>query len=149
MWIGELKNKNAYRNLPMASGVREVLLHQKEKMEALRKRKGDKFKCTGEYEGLVFATSVGSPVTKYVIENALNLLVDKINENESVIAAIEGREPVIFEHLYPHALRHTYASLCYKVGVDPKTLQKLMGHEKISTTLDIYTHLDSELWYSI
>ena len=47
-----------------------------------------------------------------------------------------------FERVYPHALRHTFASICYAAKMDVKTTQKLMGHAKISTTMDIYTHLD-------
>ncbi len=38
--------------------------------------------------------------------------------------------------------RHTFASICYAAKMDVKTTQKLMGHAKISTTMDIYTHLD-------
>lgn len=37
---------------------------------------------------------------------------------------------------------HTFASICYAAKMDVKTTQKLMGHAKISTTMDIYTHLD-------
>ena len=39
-----------------------------------------------------------------------------------------------------HALRHTCASLLIEEGVDILTVSKRLGHSKISTTLDIYTH---------
>jgi site-specific recombinase XerD len=39
-----------------------------------------------------------------------------------------------------HALRHTYASQLVMSGVDLPTVQKLMGHEDIQTTM-IYSHL--------
>ncbi len=44
----------------------------------------------------------------------------------------------------PHKLRHTAATLMYKHGnVDIRSLQKILGHENISTT-QIYTHVDDE-----
>ena len=30
-----------------------------------------------------------------------------------------------------------------EAGIDPKTLQYIMGHSDISTTMDIYNHVDS------
>lgn len=47
-----------------------------------------------------------------------------------------GLEPISF-----HALRHTYASICISLGVNPEIVSKRMGHSNISTTLGIYTHL--------
>ena len=41
----------------------------------------------------------------------------------------------------PHVCRHTYCSNMAKSGVSPKTLQYLMGHADIATTLNVYTHL--------
>nr|NNM89835.1 site-specific integrase [Bacilli bacterium] len=38
-----------------------------------------------------------------------------------------------------HDARHTFASILIHQGVDPKTLQTLMGQSEISTTLKIYT----------
>ncbi len=42
-----------------------------------------------------------------------------------------------------HALRHTFASRLFMKGVDAPTVQKLMGHTKIDTTM-IYTHQTQE-----
>lgn len=42
-----------------------------------------------------------------------------------------------------HALRHTFASQLNKQGVDLPTIQKLMGHTSIETTM-IYTHQTSD-----
>lgn len=44
-----------------------------------------------------------------------------------------------------HDLRHTFASLCYEAGVDIKTTQALLGHASTKTTMEIYTHLSSEM----
>ena len=45
-----------------------------------------------------------------------------------------------FARLTPHSTRHTFASLAVRAGVEPKVLQKLIGHAHYSTTADIYVH---------
>ena len=40
----------------------------------------------------------------------------------------------------PHICRHTYCSNMAKSGMNPKTLQYLMGHSDISVTMNTYTH---------
>ncbi len=42
--------------------------------------------------------------------------------------------------LHPHLFRHTQASLLIAQGVDILTVSKRLGHAKVSTTLDIYSH---------
>ena len=42
----------------------------------------------------------------------------------------------------PHVCRHTFCSNMAKAGMNPKTLQKIMGHSDIGVTLNTYTHLD-------
>ncbi|MBO4449375.1 MAG: site-specific integrase [Clostridiales bacterium] len=44
----------------------------------------------------------------------------------------------------PHVCRHTYCSNMAKSGMNPKTLQYLMGHSDISITLNTYTHVKYE-----
>lgn len=44
-------------------------------------------------------------------------------------------------HICPHAFRHTQASILFYNGVDSVTISKRLGHSKVSTTADIYSHL--------
>ena len=44
----------------------------------------------------------------------------------------------------PHVCRHTFCSNMAKSGMNPKTLQYLMGHSNIGVTLNTYTHLGFE-----
>lgn len=44
----------------------------------------------------------------------------------------------------PHVCRHTYCSKKAKSGMNPKTLQYLMGHSDISVTMNVYTHIGFE-----
>ena len=61
-----------------------------------------------------------------------------------------AREKYNKEHLLqlplitPHVCRHTYCSNMAKVGMNPKTLQYLMGHSDIGVTMNTYTHLGLE-----
>ena len=52
------------------------------------------------------------------------------------------REPI--PKITPHVCRHTYCSNMAKSGMNPKTLQYLMGHSDISVTLNTYTHVKYE-----
>ncbi|MEU9888620.1 tyrosine-type recombinase/integrase [Sphaerisporangium sp. NPDC051011] len=43
-----------------------------------------------------------------------------------------------------HDLRHTAASLLKKLGVAPRDAMEILGHSRISVTMEIYTHGDEE-----
>lgn len=44
----------------------------------------------------------------------------------------------------PHVARHTFCSNMAAAGMSPKTLQVIMGHSDIETTLNVYTHVESQ-----
>ena len=122
--------------------LEQQILLLKEQVDFLKRELKDRYRGKGEFEDLVFVTTMGSPLIRHNAEKTINKVVDSINTKEAYEAKREQREPVLFERVYPHALRHTFASICYAAKMDVKTTQKLMGHAKISTTMDIYTHLD-------
>lgn len=45
-------------------------------------------------------------------------------------------------NITPHVCRHTFCSNMAKSGMNPKTLQYIMGHADISVTLNTYTHVN-------
>lgn len=42
----------------------------------------------------------------------------------------------------PHCFRHSYATILYDAGIQPKDAQILLGHAQLSTTMDIYTDIE-------
>ena len=94
-----------------------------------------------------FALIFGSMILKafFIVSitgfSSINKLIDSINIAESYKAKRDGKEPNLMERAYPHALRHTFAPLCYLADIDAKVTQRMMGHASYSTTIDIYTHI--------
>lgn len=57
----------------------------------------------------------------------------------------EIKKSSLKDGISPHALRHTYATDLYLMGVDLKTAQYLLGHADIKTTANIYTHMRGDM----
>jgi integrase len=54
------------------------------------------------------------------------------------------KAPFLIPRFTAHWLRHTYITMLYFAGVDILTAKEQAGHRNIKTTMEIYTHLDSE-----
>jgi len=54
----------------------------------------------------------------------------------------------IDKKVYPHLLRHTFATHLLEQGVDIRTIQVLLGHKHLQST-EIYTHLSNTLLHSV
>ena len=92
----------------------------------LQERKG--------YSGFLFLDKNGMPLVAMHWEYRFRSMLGRYNEIYKV------QMPKIT----PHVCRHTYCSNMAKSGINPKTLQYLMGHSDIAVTLNVYTHVGLE-----
>ena len=86
------------------------------------------------YSGFVYLDKNDLPEVALHWEHRFRHMVNRYNEIYRV------QMPKIT----PHVCRHTYCSNMAKAGMNPKTLQYLMGHSDIGVTMNTYTHLGLE-----
>jgi len=121
--------------------LEDILKSQKEKDTTLKKELGKRFRGEGEFDDMVFITTMGTPVNRVVAEREIHKIARDANEKEKNRAEIEQREPVVIPYVTPHIIRHTFATRCFEQEMDSKVVQKFMGHAYYSTTIDIYKHV--------
>ena len=95
------------------------------------------------YHGFLFRNREGYFLSAHNINRAIQRISIAYNAEEMDQAELEDREPELLPHISAHILRHTACTRMAEAGIDPKTLQYIMGHSDISTTMDIYNHVDS------
>lgn len=145
MKLTTTKTINSVREIPFLGNVEEMLYLQKRMQDEVKKNLGGRWRSDyDDIENLVFTTSMGSPVTRYVAEKEINKVVSSYNMQENYNAVKENREPVIMKSVHPHAIRRTFCTRCFEADMNPKAVQKLMGHATYSTTIDIYTDVMKE-----
>jgi Site-specific recombinase XerD len=125
------KTKAGKRNIPMSKLVKETLLVQKKWHDKVSSR----FAPRQGLENLVFTSKTNNPLHNTNIRESIDYLVDKINRQYPDVG---------FKRFTPHCLRHTFATNCIAKGMNPKTLQKLLGHNSLQMTMDLYCHVLDE-----
>lgn len=128
-YISTTKTTSGTRVLPMTDDVyacckRILTNRKKQKVEPI----------IDGHAGFLFMNKWGKPAMAYSWEKYFYYAVQKHNR-------IYKKE---LPKITPHVCRHTYCSEMAKTGINPKTLQYLMGHSDIGVTLNTYTHLKLE-----
>lgn len=135
------KTVNSVREIPFIGEMKEILKSQKKKQAKQRKAYGSRWRSSDDMDDLVFTTTVGSPCVRYIVDKEIKKTLKRMDEEDMMVAAAEGRDPVKFRYFHPHTIRHTFATRCFENGIEPKVAQKLLGHSSISITLNVYTHV--------
>ena len=118
------KSKAGNRILAMNDATRKAFMHKRTEV-----RPKVEYAIDG-YTGFVFINHLGFPKTRRNLEGSMR----EVRKKHIELGL--GELPQIT----PHVLRHTFCSRMVDKGMNVKTLQLVMGHSDISTTLDVYTH---------
>jgi integrase len=119
--LGSLKTKSSYRTIPIGARLIEVLKWHKVQQEKMKKDIGDAYNNLD----IVFCEPSGDVIPPNTVGSRFSRIMEK--------APIPNRTF--------HQLRHTFASVAISQGLNIKAISAVLGHEKTSTTLDIYGHL--------
>lgn len=122
--VEEMKNKASRRTLPLPDPVVEMLQVQKEHREVYRK---------------MFQGSYSTQYLDYVCVNQLGELLRPSYVTDHFRELLEKYG---LRHIRFHDLRHTFASLLINQDVPLINVSNFLGHSDLSTTANIYAHLD-------
>lgn len=123
------KTRAGKRMIPMTSAVKEALLDQKKRKDHVAIRHNPRVGM----EDLVFCSKTNNPINEANIRGSIRYIVNRINRENP---------DFYFESFTPHGLRHTFATKAIANGMRPKTLQKLLGHNSLQMTMDLYCHVE-------
>lgn len=125
--IEDTKTESGERMVPMTPEVKEAF------QRILSNRKNPKVEpMVDGYSGFLYLDKNGRPMVALHWEKYFQHIREKYNK----IYRIQ------MPKVTPHVCRHTFCSNMAKSGMNPKTLQYIMGHSDISVTLNTYTHLN-------
>lgn len=108
------KTKSGIRSVPLSNMAKEALAYY------------EKIRTDSPY---VLSSKKSKPVSARNLDRAFRNILTR--------AGITKQYGV-------HSLRHTFASMLFKKGVDVKTVSEILGHSDVSVTYNIYIHIINE-----
>jgi len=134
------KTSAGIRIIPMLSKVKEALQTEWERQSIL----GFNESIVDGYTGFIFQNRYGDPLSAHNVNRAIERIYRDYNEDETVLADKEGREPLLIRHFSVHNLRHTFCTRFCENESNIKVIQEIMGHADIETTMNIYAEATKE-----
>ena len=116
------------RLIPLTNKCIEALMRQK----ALNTSTVQKYKDTN-FTNLVFPSKNNQPFHEMVILESIHNVVAKM--------AADG---FYIEKFGPHTFRHTFATRAIENDMNPKTLQRILGHSSLQMTMNLYCHVSDD-----
>ncbi len=124
LFLAPVKTQAGRRGLPLLDMAAQALKLQSERQAHYRIDMGSAWPETG----LVFTTRTGRPVEPRNFVRSFRRICD---DNKIRLIKV-------------HHVRHTVGSLLKDLGVPARDAQTILGHTRISTTLEIYTDTDEQ-----
>ncbi len=121
VYVDTPKTENSTRYVTIPADIMAELRKHKAWQSAERMRLGTYY----ENEGYVFTQENGSPLHPCSVTSWMT----KFSKRHGL------------PHLNAHGFRHTMASMLIYNGVDPVTVSHRLGHDQVSTTTNIYSHM--------
>lgn len=118
------KSKAGNRIIPMTEESERIL------QEVYKKR--DEIPVVTEYADYVFRNPDGKPAHR----GSYNKVLRRVAKEMGI------------EAFSMHCLRHTFATRAIEAGINPKSLQKILGHSTLSLTMDLYVHVTDDTLFS-
>lgn len=128
-FISTPKTSSGVRTIPLSDRAYEAFRH------AIANRKHPQIEMMVDgITGFLFLDKDGKPKVAMHLENYMRQMRKKYQK------IYGGSLPAIT----PHVLRHTFCTNTQQAGLDPKSLQYIMGHSDPEITMALYTHSDIE-----
>ena len=122
------KTFSGNRLIPLTNKCIEALMRQK----ALNTSTVQKYKDTN-FTNLVFPSKKNQPFHDMVILESIHNVIAKM--------AADG---FYVEKFGPHTFRHTFATRAIENDMNPKTLQRILGHSSLQMTMNLYCHVSDD-----
>ena len=126
----DTKTKNSRRTIPLTQRAYDALKQQK--VQKFQIRLKGKVAPEG-FEDLVFVTRNNRPTQQFLVQECMLLTIKHIQKTNPE-----------YEVFSPHSFRHTFATRAIENGMQPKTLQKILGHASLQMTMDLYCHVTED-----
>lgn len=126
--IGELKTKSSYRTVPMGRKLSDILRKELTKQKQNQLLYGPAYVKYSDHDYVL-----RKPNGQRYTPNVIKWLTRRF---------IREEHKIDFNY---HSLRHTLATTLIENGMQPKAVQKILGHSRVSVTTDTYLHLTEKM----
>lgn len=137
--INTPKTKASNRKIPMIESVKEAFLMEKANQE----KSG--IKCSvviDGYSDFIFVNRNGKTQHQGTLNKAIRRIIRDCNDE---VLLNDENATVLLPHFSCHSLRHTFSTRMCEAGINVKVIQDTLGHQDISTTMNIYTDATKEM----